>query len=216
MVEKLIPILENKEESEIKEMIHTFRGKQVMLDSDIAELFGVETKRLVQQTKRNINRFPEDFCFQLNSKEFKYLRLQNETFRQSTKGRKYAPYMYTEHGIIALASVLKSKIAVNMSVKVVRAFVENRRTLQEFQQYALGLTTLRNDFDEFRDNTTKTIGFILKKMEDNEPPKQKLFKDGQYFDAYEQVIKLIERAKESIVLNEYCLSLFYIQLCLLN
>ena len=70
MVEKLIPILENKEESEIKEIIHTFRGKQVMLDSDIASLFGVETKKLNQQMKRNIGRFPNDFCFRLNKKEF--------------------------------------------------------------------------------------------------------------------------------------------------
>ena len=94
-----IPLLETKEQTEIKDLIYTFRGKQVMLDSDLAVLFNVETKRLIQQTKRNINRFPEDFCFQLNSKEFRNLRLQNVS--SSYGGRRYLPYVYTEHGIIA-------------------------------------------------------------------------------------------------------------------
>lgn len=198
MVEKLIPILENKEESEIKEMIHTFRGKQVMLDSDIAVLFNVETRIINQQVKRNFNRFPEDFCFQLNSIEFKILTSQNVI--SNSGGRRYRPFVYTEHGIIALASVLKSDIAAAMSVKIVRAFVENRKALSALQQYALGLTTLRNDFDEFKDETTKTIDMILKKMESNEPLKEKLLLNGEYFDAYESMIKLVERAKESLVL----------------
>ena len=200
MVEKLIPILENKEESEIKEMIHTFRGKQVMLDSDIATLFGVETRNLNKAMKRNLNRFPEDFCFQLNSNEFKALKFQIGTSKNTKGGRRKLPYVYTEHGIIALASVLKSDIAAEMSVKIVRAFVENRKTLSAFQQYALGLTILRNDFDEFKDETTKNIDMILKKMESNEPLKEKLLLNGQYFDALETVVKLVERAKESIVL----------------
>ena len=198
MDKELIPILDKKEESDIKNLIHTFRGKQVMLDSDIAVLFKVETKRLIQQTKRNINRFPEDFCFQLNSKEFRNLRLQNVS--SSYGGRRYLPYVYTEHGIIALASVLKSDVAAEMSVKVVRAFVENRKTLLALQQYALGLTNLRNDFDEFKDETTKTLEVILEKMELNEPIKEKLLLNGQYFDAYEEVVKLIERAKKSLIL----------------
>ena len=98
-MEEEIKLLANNEEKEIKDLIHEFRGKQVMLDSDIAALFNVETKRLIQQTKRNINRFPDDFCFKLNSKEFKNLRLQNVT--SSYGGRRYLPYAYTEQGIIA-------------------------------------------------------------------------------------------------------------------
>lgn len=179
MDKELIPILDKKEESDIQNLIHTFRGKQVMLDSDISTLFNVETKNLNKAMKRNIERFPNDFCFQLNSLEFKNLRFQNVT--SSYGGRRYLPYVYTEHGIIALSSVLKSDIAAEMSVKVVRAFVENRKTLLAFQQYALGLTTLRNDFDEFKDETTQTIGIILKRMESNEPIKEKPFIERSIF-----------------------------------
>lgn len=88
-----ISLLETKEQTEIKDLIYTFRGKQVMLDSDIAVLFNVETKNLNKQMKRNINRFPDDFCFQLNSNEFKNLRFQNAT--SSYGGRRYLPYVYT-------------------------------------------------------------------------------------------------------------------------
>lgn len=113
-MEKETILLEEQNESSIKVLIHEIRGKQVMLDSDIALLFNVETKRLIQQTKRNIDRFPEDFCFQLNSEEFKNLRLQNVT--SSYGGRRYNPYVYTEQGIIALAGVIKSDVADQMSV----------------------------------------------------------------------------------------------------
>lgn len=193
-----IPLLETKEQTEIKDLIYTFRGKQVILDSDLAVLFNVETKRLIQQTKRNINRFPEDFCFQLNSKEFRNLRLQNVS--SSYGGRRYLPYVYTEHGIIALASVLKSDIAAEMSVKIVRAFVESRKLMYMLQHYSFGLTTLRNDFYEFKDETTKTLGVILKRMENDEPLKEGLFLNGQWFDAFDTITNLIKRAKKSIVL----------------
>ena len=89
----------------IEDCIYNIRGQQVMLDSDIAAFFQIETKNLNKQMKRNVSRFPEDFCFQINSKEFKNLRFQNAT--SSYGGRRYPPYVYTEHGIIALAGVLK-------------------------------------------------------------------------------------------------------------
>lgn len=193
-----ISLLETKEQTEIKDLIYTFRGKQVMLDSDLAVLFNVETKRLIQQTKRNINRFPEDFCFQLNSEEFRNLRLQNVS--SSYGGRRYLPYVYTEHGIIALASVLKSDIAAEMSVKIVRAFVESRKLMYMLQEYSFGLTTLRNDFYEFKDETTRTLGVILKRMENEEPLKEGLFLNGQWFDAFDTITNLIKKAKKSIVL----------------
>ena len=96
---ELISLLETKEQTEIKDLIYTFRGKQVMLDSDISKYFNVQTNRLNEQMKRNKLRFPDDFCFQLNSKEFKNLTSQNAT--SSYGGRRYLPYVYTEHGIIA-------------------------------------------------------------------------------------------------------------------
>lgn len=101
MNEELETITEEKEEN-IKNRIVILRGKHVMLDSDIANLFNVETKNLNKSMKRNINRFPLDFCFQLNSSELKTQRFQNATFRASVKNRKYLPYVYTEKGIIAI------------------------------------------------------------------------------------------------------------------
>ena len=96
---------------ETANLIYEVRGMQVMLDSDVAFFFGEKTERINQQMKRNLNRFPEDFCFKLNYLEFKNLTLQNAIFKRATKSRKHTPHMYTEHGIIALAGVLKSEIA---------------------------------------------------------------------------------------------------------
>ena len=98
--------IENKN---IEECIYNIRGQQVMLDSDVAYFFGVETKNLNKQMKRNANRFPEDFCFQINSLEFKNLRFQNVTSNYG--GRRYLPYVYTEEGIITLAGIIKNEVA---------------------------------------------------------------------------------------------------------
>ncbi len=103
-----------KDNQRIENMIYEIRGKQVMLDSDLARLYNVETKYLNRQVKRNINKFPEDFCFQLTVEEYKYLRCQNVTSSLKTTkygGRRYIPYAFTEHGAIMLVSVLKSEIA---------------------------------------------------------------------------------------------------------
>ena len=115
MTTALTELLDTKEEVEIKDLIHEFRGKHVMLDSDIADLFEVETKRLNEQMKRNVTRFPKDFCFQLTSKETTMLlRSQNATSNLVSSKRRYNPFVYTEHGIIALAGVLRSDIADQM------------------------------------------------------------------------------------------------------
>ena len=100
--------IENKN---IEECIYKIRGQQVMFDSDVAFFFGTEIKKLNQQMKRNIERFPEDFCFQLNSNEFKSLRSQNVTIDIEQGKRKYLPYVYTEHGVLALAGVIKNEVA---------------------------------------------------------------------------------------------------------
>ena len=118
MSDALTELLDTKEETEIKDLIHEFRGKQVMLDSDIATLFEVEVKQLNRQMKRNINRFPEDFCFQLSNKETKDLRCQNVTTNLLSSKRRYYPYVYTEQGIIALAGVLRSDVADQMCVRI--------------------------------------------------------------------------------------------------
>ena len=127
MTKELMPISETKEESEIKNKIYKFRGKEVMLDSDLAELFKVETKYLNLQVKRNKTRFPEDFCFQLTAKEYSNLRLQNVTAKSLSSKRRYYPYVFTEQGIIALAGVLKSETANEMCVKISRVFIKMKK-----------------------------------------------------------------------------------------
>ncbi len=117
----------------IENLILTVRGQRVMLDSDLARIYGVTTKKLNQQLKRNHLRFPEDFAFQLTAQELAILRSQNVTSR-SHGGRRFLPWVFTEHGAIMLASVLNSPVAVQASVRVVRAFVFMREQLTKAGQ----------------------------------------------------------------------------------
>ncbi len=200
MEKELIPILEKKEESKIKDLIHTFRGKQVMLDSDIADCFNVRTSRLNEQMKRNKNRFPDDFCFKLNSNEFICLKSQNEISKSGRGGKHKLPYVYTEQGIIALAGVLKSEVADEMSVKIARVFIKMRTALLEYKEHLQLLSKYYGEFIDFKQFTVSKFDEIFTRVEKLEPKKEVLLLSGEYFDAYEAIIKLIERAKESIVL----------------
>lgn len=124
--------LETKEiitTEEIKNFIYTIREKQVMLDNDVAKLFCYKTKDLNRSVRNNMERFPEYYCFQLTEEEYKSLRCKNFTLNKSGRGqhRKYLPYVFTEHGITMLVGLLKSEIAVNISIKIVDAFVEMRK-----------------------------------------------------------------------------------------
>jgi len=131
----------------IKSKIHEIRGVKVMLDFDLAEIYGVEAKVLNQSVKRNIDRFPLDFMFQLNNQEFVILRSQFVTSRWG--GMRYLPYAFTEHGVAMLASVLKSKKAIEINLDIVRAFIALR-------QYALGYAELNHKIEDFmRDTDTK-------------------------------------------------------------
>ena len=116
--------------------IFLIRGQKVMLDSDLASLFGVPTKRFNEQIKRNISRFPSDFMFQLTQEEFKFLRSQLATSNEGRGGRRYFPLVFTEHGAIMAATVLNSPLAVEMSVFVVRAFVKLREMLPTHKELA--------------------------------------------------------------------------------
>jgi hypothetical protein len=111
----------------IEKRIFVIRERQVMLDEDLADLYGVETKRLVEQVKRNVERFPEDFMFQLRKDEAAALRSQIATSNTGRGGRRYAPYVFTEQGVAMLSSVLRSKTAVAVNIEIMRAFVELRR-----------------------------------------------------------------------------------------
>ena len=126
--DKNLVIVDNKE---IQNMIYTIRGKQVMVDSDLATLYQVITKRLNEQVRRNKNRFPSEFMFHLTAEEYEYLRSQNATSSEDNAhgGRRYMPYVFIEQGIAMLSAVLKSDIAVEVSIKIMNSFVEMRKFL---------------------------------------------------------------------------------------
>lgn len=125
-------------------MIFLVRGQRVMLDSDLAKIYGVQTKALNQALKRNLARFPRDFAFQLNAEEMNDLRSQIVTSKTGSGGRRYLPWVFTEHGAIMLASVLNSDHAVQMSVSVVRAFVSMREQLAASKELSQKLNELEN------------------------------------------------------------------------
>ena len=129
----------------IQQRIYLIRGLKVMLDSDLAELYGVKTKVLLQAVKRNIDRFPDDFMFQLNKQEVINLRSQFVT--SSWGGRRYPPYAFTEQGIAMLSSVLKSDPAIKMNIVIMRAFVNLREMISSHKDFAKRLNDLEKKYD---------------------------------------------------------------------
>jgi ORF6N domain len=129
----------------IEKRIFAVRERQVMLDEDLADLYGVGTRRLVEQVKRNLDRFPEDFMFQLSKDETAALRSQIATSNSGRGGRRYAPYVFTEQGVAMLSGVLRSKRAVAVNIEIMRAFVELRRVAGSFQELQKRLDQMELD-----------------------------------------------------------------------
>ncbi len=129
----------------IERAILLIRGQKVMLDADLAELYGVEPRVLIQAVKRNIDRFPQDFMFQLTKREFSDLRSQ--IVMSSWGGRRYPPYAFTEHGVAMLSSVLRSKRAVRVNIEIMRAFVRLRQILASHKELARKLEELEKKYD---------------------------------------------------------------------
>lgn len=199
----LLPLEDSSSEVVSENKIYNIRNQQVMLDSDVAFYFQVETRTLNQQMKRNKTRFPPEFCFQLNSKEFKILTSQNVISNYG--GRRYLPYVYTEPGIVALAGVLKSRVAAEASVKIVRQFVEMRHFLLSNGHLLESLATIQNRQLKFEDETNKKFDLVFKKIEQVDIPKENIFFKGQFFDAYDFIINLILKAQSSLILiDPYC------------
>ena len=154
---------------------------------------------------RNKNRFPEDFCFKLNSIEFKNLRSQNATSSSEHGGKRYLPYVYTEQGVIALAGVIKNDFAIEMSITVVRAFIAMRKFIAANGDVLLKLAQLQNRQITFETETNKRFDEIIKMIDKADLPKQMLFFHGEYFDAYDFITSIIRKAKQSIILiDPYC------------
>ena len=123
-----------KELEKLQNLIYEIRGQRVMLDRDLADLYGVELKALNQATKRNLERFPSDFMFQLNHDEWNYLRSQIVTANKNISKVRYLPYVFTEHGILMLSNVLNSANAINMSIQIIRVFDKKKYTLAQTSQ----------------------------------------------------------------------------------
>ena len=208
----------------IKSRIYTVRGVQVMLDRDLAILYGVPAKRLNEQVKRNNNRFPDSFMFRLSDSETQQVvtacdsqdcrsRSQIATLN---KGRgsniKYRPFAFTEHGIIMLASVLKSAVAVEASIRITNTFVAMRKALASIAPMLARLDAVerRQIADQSRneDNQQRNeerFDTIFKAMDGGDFPPQKVFFEGKHYDAYSFARKLIRKAAKSIVLVDgYC------------
>jgi hypothetical protein len=152
------------------------RGQQVMLDKDLAELYGVETKRLTEQVKRNIERFPDDFMFQLDKSEAAALRSQLATSNEGRGGRRYAPYVFTEQGVAMLSSVLRSKRAVAVNIEIMRTFVEIRRAAANFKKLEKRIEELEKKADGKLAEHEKhlvVIFKVLKELAAPPPPKKK-------------------------------------------
>ena len=196
-------------ENKVESLIRVIRGQQVMLDRDLAELYGVETKRLNEQVKRNIERFPEDFMFQLTQNEFDNLKSQFAT--SSWGGVRKLPYAFTEQGVAMLSGVLKSPTAVEANIRIMRAFVSMRHFMVNNAAIFQRLETI--EFNQLESNKVQAkilahqevqdhrIDEIFRRLDEGMyKPKQGIFFDNQIYDAYSFVSELVKSAKQRIIL----------------
>lgn len=201
-----ITIQENKQlpdieisEVTIKNLIYVIRGQQVMLDSDLAMLYQVETKVFNQAVKRNIERFPEKFRFQLTKEEYDSLRSQFVT-SNGKGGRRYMPYVFTEQGIAMLSAVLRSEIAIQISIKIMDAFVEMRRFLASNALMFERINEMEVKQLAFQKSTEEKFDKIFHYISEHEESSQKIFFDGQIYDAFSLLVDLVSRAEKKLVL----------------
>ena len=190
---------------QIENMIYEIRGKQVMLASDVARLYNSETKIINQVVKRNINRFPENFCFQLTMNEYLILRSQFVTSSQNDildnqnlyvhGGNRYLPYVFTEHGIMMLSGLLRSDVAVKVNIQIIDAFVKMRKYISSdlinksylaelVLENTKNIKLLQESFDKFKEN--KVVNEI--------------YFDGQIYDAYSKILDIFNDAKNKLII----------------
>ncbi len=198
-------------ENKVESLIRVIRGQQVMLDRDLAELYGVETRRLNEQVKRNIERFPEDFMFQLTKEEFENWKSQFATSNSIVMGARKRPYAFTEQGVAMLSGVLKSPTAVEANIRIMRAFVSMRHFMVNNAAIFQRLETI--EFNQLESNKVQAkilahqevqdhrIDEIFRRLDEGMyKPKQGIFFDNQIYDAYSFVSELVKSAKQRIIL----------------
>ncbi len=187
----------------IETLIKVIRGQQVMLDKDLATLYGVEAKVLNQAVKRNVERFPDDFRFQLTKEEC--LRSQIVTLNEKQgQHLKYMPYAFTEQGVAMLSSVLRSQTAIDVNIQIMRAFVSMRHFMVNNASVFSRLETIEYhqlEMQQHQQETDKRIDEVFRRLDEgNAKPKQGVFYNGQVYDAYTFVSDLIKSAKKRIIL----------------
>ena len=183
-----------KEEKNIKDLIYEIRGKQVMLDRDLALLYQVETKAFMQSVKRNIKRFPLNFMFQLTKEEFEIWRSQFVTSKNDKIGLRRPPYAFTEQGIAMLSGILRSDIAVNTSIMIMNAFVSMRHYLNTnlIEQKYINKLVLEDH---------ERLDLIFSKFDKDD---EYLYLPGQIYDAYSKILDIFkESKKELIIIDSY-------------
>lgn len=183
----------------IKSLIYVVRGQQVMMDSDLAALYQVETKVFNQAVKRNIMRFPDSFRFQLTDEEYKDLKSQIVTSK-GRGGRRYLPYVFTEQGIAMLSAVLNSDIAIQVSIHIMTAFVEMRKFLVNNAVLFERISDVEIKQSEFQKQTEDRFEQVFDYIAEHEEVKQKIFFEGQIYDAFSLLVKLVGSAEKSIIL----------------
>ncbi len=171
---KAAPETEIASLEQIEQTIFVVRGQRVMLDSDLAKLYGVETKRLNEQVARNVKRFPNDFAFQLTEQEVAILRSQIATSNVGRGGRRYLPWVFTEHGVAMLSSVLNSEMAIAVNIQIIRVFTRLRRLLATTGELVSQLSQLAQTV-QLHDEQIQGITDVLRKMLEPppDPPKPK-------------------------------------------
>lgn len=190
----------------IENLIHIIRGQQVMLDSDLARLYGVETKYLKRSVKANIKRFPADFMFELDQSEFNSLRCKNSTSNEKSQrgGTRYMPFVFTEQGVAMLSGVLKSDTAIEVNIRIMRAFIAMRSFLMNNAHLFSRIETLEHNhilMNSHLSETDRKIDEVLTRLDNgNHQPLHGILFDGRIFDAYVFICDLIESARERIIL----------------
>lgn len=179
----------------ILDLIYIIRGVPVMIDSDLAMIYEVETKYLKRSVRANIRRFPEDFMFELTREEFDDLRCKKCT-SNTRGGSRYLPFAFTQAGIGMLSGVLNSDISIDANIRIMRGFVTMRQIINNNMQLFQRITKIEHHQIE----TDQRIEEIFKKIDSNQPIQEGIFFDGQVFDAYHFVSDLIRKAQKSIVL----------------
>ena len=180
------------------------KRKTSNVDSDVAMLYNYETKKVNQAVKRNIDRFPERFCFQLTEDELEIMWSQIVTTsklkQNKYRSKKYLPYVFTEQGIAMLSGILKSEVAVQVSIKIMDAFVEMRKFINTNKNLFEKVINIENKMDKKFMEQDKKFEIIFNQLQLEENIKQRVFFEGQIYDAYSIIIDIIKRAKKKIII----------------